>query len=150
MLFNPENKRYFEITTEEKQRLLHSHGNYKGIIKNRIAKYGTVEPEEQVVANKIDLKVLREGGGKVIPRAKGNKTKELAKQDLLFYSKLRQHPPEPIENDVNTKDRHLFYSTEQPQFLEDDISTDPLSSFMIDQLDDDTKNVNEDEKPMDS
>jgi len=32
-----------------------------------------------VVANKIDLKVLREGGGKVIPRAKGNKTKELAK-----------------------------------------------------------------------
>jgi len=51
---------------------------------------------------------------------------------------------------VNTKDRHLFYSTEQPQFLEDDISTDPLSSFMIDQLDDDTKNVNEDEKPMDS
>jgi hypothetical protein len=52
---------------------------------------------------------------------------------LEFYSKLRQHAPaEPIENDLNTKERHLFYSTEQPQVVEEDISTDPLSSFMVD------------------
>jgi twinkle protein len=65
MLFNPENKRYFEITTEEKQKMLLSHGNYKAIIKDRIAKYGTVEPEEKVVYNEIDLRLVREGGGKV-------------------------------------------------------------------------------------
>lgn len=74
MLFNPENKRYFEITSEEKQKMLLSHGNYKAIIKDRIAKYGTVEPEENVVSNYIDLKVVREGGGKVSPPTKGNKT----------------------------------------------------------------------------
>lgn len=121
--------------------MLLSHGNYKAIIKDRIAKYGTVEPEEKAVYSEIDLKVVREGGGKVQqPTTKGNKTLQLAKQDLEFYSKLRQHAPaEPLENDLNTKDRHLFYSTEQPPVVEEDISTDPLSSFMIDQLDDDSK-----------
>jgi hypothetical protein len=54
--------------------MLLSHGNYKAIIKDRIAKYGTVEPEEKVVSNEIDLKVVREGGGKVKPQTKGNKT----------------------------------------------------------------------------
>ena len=78
MLFNPENKRYFEITAEEKQKMLLSHGNYKAIIKERLAKYGTVEPEEKT--SEIDLKVIREVGGLVIPPAtKGNKTLQLAK-----------------------------------------------------------------------
>ncbi len=36
MLFNPDNKRYFEITPQEKQELLLSHGNFKKIINNRI------------------------------------------------------------------------------------------------------------------
>lgn len=44
MLFNPDNKRYFEITQEEKTSMLTSHGNYKKILKDRITKYGAVEP----------------------------------------------------------------------------------------------------------
>lgn len=46
MLFNPENKRYFEITPEEKQLMLMTGGKYKTIIKQRIEKYGVVEPEK--------------------------------------------------------------------------------------------------------
>jgi twinkle protein len=47
LLFNPENKRYFEITPSERQILLQSHGDYKKIIKERIAKYGVVEPTDK-------------------------------------------------------------------------------------------------------
>lgn len=36
LLFNPDNKRYFEITSEEKQQMLLTQGNYKNILKNRI------------------------------------------------------------------------------------------------------------------
>lgn len=35
MLFNPENKRYFEITAEEKNLLLLSNGNFNNILKLR-------------------------------------------------------------------------------------------------------------------
>ena len=47
LLFNPDNKRYFEITPSERQILLQSHGDYKKIIKERIAKYGVVEPTDK-------------------------------------------------------------------------------------------------------
>jgi hypothetical protein len=58
LLFNPDNKRYFEITTEEKQQMLLSQGNYKKIIKNRIEKYGSVEPSPvQLEAGQIDIKI---------------------------------------------------------------------------------------------
>lgn len=58
MLFNPENKRYFEITTEEKQRLLLTGGNFKSIINTRIEKYGMVEPvkEKEEHSKQIDIK----------------------------------------------------------------------------------------------
>jgi len=44
MLFNPDNKRYFEITPEERQLLLMTGGNYKSIINRRVSMFGTVEP----------------------------------------------------------------------------------------------------------
>jgi hypothetical protein len=47
MLFNPDNKRYFEITPAERQILLQSHGDYKKIIKERISKFGVVEPTDK-------------------------------------------------------------------------------------------------------
>jgi hypothetical protein len=91
MLFNPDNKRYFEITQEEKSKMLLSGGNYKGIIKDRINKYGAVEPTE--VMQNIDMKVRVEDKGMAALRkqAKESKIKQLAKQDIEFYHKLRQH-----------------------------------------------------------
>lgn len=44
LLFNPDNKRYFEILKEEKEQFLLTKGNYKTIFKNRIDKYGSIEP----------------------------------------------------------------------------------------------------------
>lgn len=56
LLFNPENKRYFEITSEEKQKMLLTNGNYKSIFTQRIEKYGSVEPviDTSSIAMKIE------------------------------------------------------------------------------------------------
>jgi hypothetical protein len=56
LLFNTENKRYFEITPLEKQIFLQSHGDSKKIIKERIAKFGAVEPTDKSVLD-VDIKI---------------------------------------------------------------------------------------------
>ena len=57
MLFNPSNKRYFEITAEEKQHMLMTNGNFQSIIKQREKKYGVVEPS--VLVNPIALQTSK-------------------------------------------------------------------------------------------
>ena len=59
MLFNPENKRYFEITAEEKNQMLLSHGNYKNIFKTRIDKYGVVEPIKKDNEDTLAMKLVK-------------------------------------------------------------------------------------------
>lgn len=58
MLFNPENKRYFEITPEEKQLLLLSGGNFNSVIKQRKAKFGEVEPirDDEKIGEEMDVR----------------------------------------------------------------------------------------------
>lgn len=46
LLFNPDNKRYFEITLEEKNQLLLTKGNYKKIFDERIKKLGSIEGDQ--------------------------------------------------------------------------------------------------------
>lgn len=51
MLFNPENKRYFEISTDERSKFLQYNGDYKRIFAARIKEYGTVEPPHGFIKN---------------------------------------------------------------------------------------------------
>lgn len=84
LLFNPDNKRYFEILKEEKEQFLLTKGNYKTIFKNRIDKYGSIEPQQiKGISDKLDMKLV---AGVKRP-APGNLTKaqEMTKQDVLFY-----------------------------------------------------------------
>ena len=113
LLFNPDNKRYFEITTEEKQQMLLSQGNYKKIIKNRIDKYGAVEPT--TTQEGIDIKITSPSGNSASPKKeanKGSRTQQMAKADLEHYQNLRKQVEEPVENRMSTKNAHQFYSTE--------------------------------------
>ncbi len=59
LLFNPDNKRYFEILKEEKEQFLLTKGNYKAIFKNRVEKYGSIEPQQlKGLTDKLDMKVV--------------------------------------------------------------------------------------------
>lgn len=60
LLFNADNKRYFEITPAERQQMLLTQGNYKAIIEARKAKYGRVEPELEPWT--IDMKITNARG----------------------------------------------------------------------------------------
>jgi hypothetical protein len=84
MLFNPENKRYFEITADEKNQMLQSHGNFKKILKQRIEKYGTVEPEKK--EDQLAMKIVQSQESK---DKKAIGTKMMIKQDLEYFEKLR-------------------------------------------------------------
>lgn len=44
LAFNPENKRYFEISEREKRDLLLSGGSLAKIKEDRMKKYGSIEP----------------------------------------------------------------------------------------------------------
>ena len=150
MLFNPDNKRYFEITQEEKSKMLLSGGNYKGIIKDRINKYGAVEPTE--VMQNIDMKVRVEDKGMAALRkqAKESKIKQLAKQDIEFYHKLRQHQSAE-QGLVSPKDCHQFYTDNQEEEAIDndkpiDVALDLESSFTLDSPLDDTSVTDPDQK----
>jgi hypothetical protein len=65
LAFNPDNKRYFEITDLEKQNLLTNRLSYDKLLKERINKYGAVEPLEldtlkipSAPINPFDIKLL--------------------------------------------------------------------------------------------
>ena len=57
LLFNPDNKRYFEILKEEKEQFLMTKGNFKLIFKNRILKHGSIEPEK--IKKEVDASVIQ-------------------------------------------------------------------------------------------
>jgi hypothetical protein len=44
LAFNPTNKRYFELTSHERDIFIESEGNIKNLIQSRVNKYGEVEP----------------------------------------------------------------------------------------------------------
>lgn len=56
MAFNPDNKRYFEITEQEKRELVLTNGSFKTLRDMRMKKFGMIEPmsPEQIEA---DIKI---------------------------------------------------------------------------------------------
>lgn len=44
LAFNPKSKRYFELTSHEREVFAQTNGDIKRLIESRINKYGTIEP----------------------------------------------------------------------------------------------------------
>ena len=84
MLFNPDNKRYVEITAQEKQMMLMQGGDYKKVFKQREKLYGMVEPTQLKEEGEVAMKIV-EGDKKL------KKREDMAKIDLEFYRKVKQH-----------------------------------------------------------
>ena len=45
LAFNPKSRRYFELTSHEREVFLQSNGDIKRLIESRVNKYGTIEPK---------------------------------------------------------------------------------------------------------
>ena len=106
MLFNPDNKRYIEITPEEKLSMLLHNGAYDKIIKERIKKFGTIEPIHTLEAPALKTP-------KPDDYRHSSKMKKHAETDVLFFQKLRahQHPEsEPEENSMSAKTRNTYFT----------------------------------------
>lgn len=44
LAFNPKSRRYFELTSHEREVFLSTNGDIKKLVDSRISKYGTIEP----------------------------------------------------------------------------------------------------------
>jgi hypothetical protein len=44
LAFNPKSRRYFELTSHEREVFVQSNGDIKKLIESRMSKYGAVEP----------------------------------------------------------------------------------------------------------
>ena len=44
LAFNPKSRRYFELTSHEREVFLSSNGDIKKLIESRMTKYGVIEP----------------------------------------------------------------------------------------------------------
>ena len=62
---------------------MQSHGDYKKIIKERISKFGVVEPTDKTQLD-IELKI-KDGEKKIVKQQSGSKLKEMAKADIEFF-----------------------------------------------------------------
>ncbi len=110
MLFNTENKRYFEISPEERMQLLLAGGNLKPVFEARQQKYGTLEPNLE-----IDVKTNKSPNLKQIIK-KPNKTQEYTSFQLNYYSKLRDHLKTPLECRISDKNKHYHHITTESEY----------------------------------
>jgi hypothetical protein len=51
LAFNPKSRRYFELTSHEREVFVQSNGDIKKLIESRMSKYGAVEPGFAVKPN---------------------------------------------------------------------------------------------------
>lgn len=109
LVFNYENKRYFEITKEESIMLISNCGGTEKIIKERIKKFGAVEPDSKDIKKKEQQK-QEDTHEPITQNLKTSKV--LAASDISYHAKLRGFAieGEPEENFINSKARHIFFA----------------------------------------
>ena len=101
LAFNPKSRRYFELTSHEREVFVQSGGDIKKLIESRMNKYGTIEPgftEKKEEAKKVAISISK------VRKAKEN---DISNAELKIDAEIKLSKKSEHLNAISTSDSDL-------------------------------------------